>query len=219
MFENLFRSNSPPESDFRIRSPVPVKQPSFLEIIFENFPVCRQLNCRECGVREEGLKELAESYIKQGMECATEGDVDRAEFYFLKAYELRQDGDVLSALGWFYGLHLGRTEEGFRYFRRAIRHDPDSGDPYNECGNLLFRAGMARDSLKWFHRSLKCEKNPRKHFILYNLAVVYHQLNRPERSLRYLNLALRFKSDFERAQTFLDEIRNELSYRSPSETP
>lgn len=169
--------------------------------------------------REDPLKEQAEQYIKQGMVCATDGESDRAEYFFLMAYEMVQNERTLSTLGWFYGLHLGRVEEGFKFFRRAIRHKPQSGDSYNECGNLLFRAGMAKESLKWFHRSLKCDENPRKHFVLYNLAVVYHQLNRSERSLRYLNLALRFKPDFDRAKTFLEELRNELSRKSHSETP
>lgn len=151
--------------------------------------------------------------MQEGMRLAMNGDSDRAEYYLLKSYELESDAKILSTLGWFYGLHQGKLQDGFRYFRRAIFYDRESGDAYNECGNLLFRANRLQESLKWFHRALRCSKNERKHYALYNLAVVYRRLNRPERSLRYLNLALRFKPDFKQAGDLVMEVKKEIMFR------
>jgi Tfp pilus assembly protein PilF len=153
----------------------------------------------------------AEQYIQTGLQYTMQGDSDRAEYFFLKAYEIDQNAGILSTLGWFYGIHLARMEDGFKYFRRAIRYNPKSGDPYNECGNLLFRAGLEREALKWFHKSISCKDNSKAHYVLYNLAVVYNNMNRPERSIQYLNQALSIQPAFKKAEKFLADLQNKLS--------
>ncbi len=164
------------------------------------------------------MNTTAEHYIQTGLQFTMKGDADRAEFYFLKAYEIEQNSTVLSTLGWFYGIHLNRLEEGFKYFRRAVRCNPDSGDAYNECGNLLFRAGLEKESMKWFHKSLTCRDNSKAHYVLFNLAVVYYNLNRPERSIQYLNQALNIAPDFKKAEKFLADIQKKLSGKAAADT-
>jgi Tfp pilus assembly protein PilF len=157
---------------------------------------------------------LAKQYTEEGLRNAVAGNRDLAEYQLLKAHELHPSFRSCSTLGWFYGIHLESLEEGFRYFRKAIRHAPLSGDSYNECGNLLLKRGKVKESVKWFHRALRCEENPRKHFVLYNLALVYTMWNRPERSVRYLNLALRFQPDFLKARHLLMELKSDLIWKS-----
>ncbi len=159
------------------------------------------------------MEVMARKYMEEGVKAALRGKNELAEFLLLKSYELDPGAESCYRLGWFYGLHLGNEERGFRYFRRAVRYNPTSGDPYNECGNLLLRNGKVKESVKWFHRSLKCQNNPRKHFSLYNLAVVYRAWNRPERSIRYLNLALRHEPAFHRANRLLLELKNEMLWK------
>ncbi len=167
-------------------------------------------NIRDTKQEEYPVNTQATEFMKEGVRLALAGESDRAEYYLLKSYEIKPGAKILSTLGWFYGLHLGNRADGFRYFRRAAFYDSNSGDPYNECGNILFRDGRIQDSLKWFHRSLRCKNNSKKHFVLYNLAVVYSKLNRPERSLRYLNLALRYEPDFARARDLLGHIKTRM---------
>lgn len=164
------------------------------------------------------MDKQAGEFLKTGLDLAVGGEIDRAEYFLLKSYEIEQGQRTCSTLGWFYGLLLNRPLEGFKYFRRAIKYNPSSGDAYNECGNLLFRAGYSKESLKWFHRSLRSKDNTRAHYVLYNLAVVYNRLNRPERSLRYLNLALRKSPDFASAEKLLREVRRTLEQKKPSRT-
>jgi Tfp pilus assembly protein PilF len=160
------------------------------------------------------VNNTADEYIQSGLQWTMQGDSDRAEYFFLKAYEIHQDAAILSTLGWFYGIHLGQMEAGFRYFRRAIRYNPGSGDAYNECGNLLFRAGLEKEALKWFHKSLTCRNNSKAHYVLYNLAVVYNNMNRPERSIQYLNQAISLAPQFAKAEKFLGDLQNKLSGRT-----
>lgn len=161
------------------------------------------------------METLAEEHLREGLGLAIKGDTEKAEYFLLNSYELLANEKIASALGWFYGVRLNRPMDGFRYFRRAVRYKPESGDLYNECGNILFRNGHWKESLKWFHRAHLCQEISRPDYVLYNLAIVYHKLNRPERSRRYLRLALRQNPRFNQAKALLDRLQSETPPRAP----
>ncbi|MEQ9365852.1 MAG: tetratricopeptide repeat protein, partial [Leptospirales bacterium] len=102
-----------------------------------------------------------------------------------------------------------RDADALRCFRKAIRLNPRNGDLFNDCGAVLLRMGKLQESVKWFLRALKSTEGAKHHLALFNLAIVYRRWNRPERSRRYLNLAVKLRPDFERARALLAEIRTE----------
>ncbi len=153
----------------------------------------------------------ARSFYQEGVCEAQAGNHDAAEFYLLKSLEIDPSGATYASLGWLYGSILKREEAAFRCFRNAIKQSPENGDHYNDCGALLLKAGRVRESLKWFLRSLRCAESSRRHLTLYNLAIVYRRWNRPERSRRFLHLALRIDPEFARARTMLKDIEQELA--------
>lgn len=151
----------------------------------------------------------ARHFHQEAMSDALVGNYDAAEFYLLKSLEIEPSVPGYATLGWLYAAIFKRNLDALRAFRRAIRLDPANGDLYNDCGALLLRMGRIRESVKWLTRALRSERGERKHLALYNLAVVYRRWNRPERSRRYLNLAIKLRPDFDRARTLLEEIHRE----------
>ncbi|MCB1308027.1 MAG: tetratricopeptide repeat protein [Leptospiraceae bacterium] len=147
-------------------------------------------------------------FYREGVCEAVVGNYDAAEYFLLKSIEIDPVVPGYATLGWMYGSILDRNEEAFRCFRKAIRLNPENGDLFNDCGALLLKMGFIPESIKWFHRSIRSPQCSKRHFAFYNLALVYRSGNRPERSCRYLHLALRQRPDFDQARRLLREIRN-----------
>ena len=134
------------------------------------------------------------------------GNFDIAEFLLLKSIEIEPDADKYTCLGWFYGAMGGQEKRALHAFRQAIRQDPAYGDAYNELGALVLQIGRPTQAIKWFRKALKVGHCSKPHFALYNLALIFRDINRPERSKRYLNLALKIEPGFQTAHEFLSEL-------------
>lgn len=151
----------------------------------------------------------ARIFHQEGMSDAIVGNYDAAEFYILKSLEIEPSVPGYAILGWLYSCVQQRDTDALRCFRKAIRLNPKNGDLYNDCGAVILRMGKIQESVKWFTRALKSSEGSKHHLALFNLAIVYRRWNRPERSRRYLNLALKLRPDFQRARALLAEIRTE----------
>jgi tetratricopeptide (TPR) repeat protein len=151
----------------------------------------------------------AKDYYDLALSCNKEGNSEAAEYYFHSALEFGNDARIFHALGLCCAQKEGRELEAFRLFRRAIRTNAEFADAYNDCGVMLLRLGMFQKSAKWFHKALKINSKERKHFALYNLAVLYKKMRRPERSIRYLHLALKLEKDFFQAKKLLQQIEGD----------
>lgn len=153
------------------------------------------------------MDQEAHRFLQFGIRAALTGDRSAAEICFLKSLEIETHVQNCLCLGGLLAAVAGRELEAFRYFRRAVRCDPCSGDACHECGAMLLRLGRFSEALKWFRRSLAISSMTRRHFALYNLAIVYKRWNRPERSRRFLYLALQTEPEFEPARRLLAKLR------------
>ncbi|MCB1326135.1 MAG: hypothetical protein H7A21_04985 [Spirochaetales bacterium] len=156
----------------------------------------------------------ARGAYREGICEAVVGNYDAAEYHLLRAAEIEATVSTYATLGWLYGSVLSEPRRAFRFFRRAIRMNPENGDLFNDCGALLLKEGHSRAAVKWLLRAVRARECSKRHFALYNLALVYRRWNRPERSRRFLRLALRTEPDFPQARELLvslDEPSHGLS--------
>ena len=142
----------------------------------------------------------ADYFYKQGVQAVFNENYDAAEFFLLKSLEIESSEVVYGCLGWLYGTLLGQEERALTFFRQAILHNPENGDLYNDYGALLLKMGRFEESIKWFSRAVRLANSQKKHFALYNLALVYRNWKKPQRSLRYLRLALKCQPAFREAR-------------------
>ena len=157
----------------------------------------------------------ADYFYKQGVQAVFNKNYDAAEFFLLKSLEIENSDVVYACLGWLYGTLLGSEEKGLGFFRKAILRNPENGDLYNDYGALLLKMGRFEESLKWFSRAVRLANSKKKHFALYNLALVYHNWKRSRSSLRYLRLALKYEPSFQEARQLYYSIL-ENAHESPS---
>ncbi len=142
---------------------------------------------------------------KRAVEMAYDGRLEAAEYLFLQALELDGGQAGYSGLGWFYGF-TGNDRDALRAFRRGLACGGESGDLCNEIGVFLLRRGKVQRAIRWLNRALRAPSCRNRHLALYNLALAFRRLNRPERSRRYLRLALRERPEFPEALDFLTEL-------------
>ncbi len=140
-----------------------------------------------------------------GKDHFNSGDIERANFYFLKAMEEEENYESLFYLGLIENQD-GNYREALSYYYRAILINPDYGNPCNEIGVILLRHGRDREAVFWLKRSIRCSVNDAPHIPLFNLATLYKMWNRPERSLQYLHKAITIAPYFTEAI----ELRNQL---------
>ena len=153
----------------------------------------------------------ADYFYKQGVQAVFDGNYDAAEFFLLKSLEIENSELVYGCLGWLYGTLLRDEKKGLAFFRKAILQNPENGDLYNDYGALLLKMGRFEESVKWFLRAVRLSNSQKKHFALYNLALVYHNWKRSRYSLRYLRLALKCQPSFQEARQLYYSILESTS--------
>ncbi|TGL75141.1 hypothetical protein [Leptospira yasudae] len=133
------------------------------------------------------------------------GDSDRAEYLFKLSLENEENHEAYFFLGLMEN-QKGNPDKGLLQFYKSVEANPNYGNPCNEIGIILLRAGKETEAVFWLKKSLRCELNDAPHISLYNLATLYKIWNRPERSLQYLHRAILIKPDFEEARKLKEEL-------------
>ncbi|PJZ51359.1 MULTISPECIES: tetratricopeptide repeat protein [Leptospira] len=133
------------------------------------------------------------------------GDSDRAEYLFKLTLEEEDHHEAYFFLGLMEN-QKGNHERGLLHFYKSVEVNQNYGNPCNEIGIILLRAGKETEAVYWLKKSLRCDLNDAPHISLYNLATLYKIWNRPERSLQYLHRAIQIKPDFEEARKLKEEL-------------
>ncbi|MEQ8353381.1 MAG: hypothetical protein RH862_18045 [Leptospiraceae bacterium] len=145
--------------------------------------------------------------IQQAMDLAAQGKMEPAEYFLLRAHEIDPSSSVGCVLGWFYAQQMKDQAKGDHYLFKAVLQDRRNATSTLELAVYLYETHRLDRACAWFYRCLRCPDKKVHPVALYFLARIYQQWNRPERSLRYLNLALKLKPDFEAANRFLNRLK------------
>ena len=95
---------------------------------------------------ENAQRFLAEAYEKQ-----MAGQIDEAIVLYLKSIESSPSAEAHQYLGWAYSLK-GRFGDAIRECEKAIRIDPQYGNPYNDIGAYLIETGRWSEALPWLEK-------------------------------------------------------------------
>ena len=155
------------------------------------------------------MNDEAKKYYELGLLSLQNQNTDTAEYCLLKSAEIEPSEISYGCLGWFYGTVNIQEDRALRFFRKAIMQNPKNGDLYNDYGALLLKIGQYNQSIKWFLKAVRLTDIDKRHYALYNLALVYRNMKRPERSLRFLRKAINQRPDFNEALNLYNNILNE----------
>lgn len=127
-------------------------------------------------------REHAFQLIEMAFDCQMKGDLERAVELYGESVDLCPTAEAYTFMGWAMGC-LGRHDKAIELCRRAIRVDPDFGNPYNHIGVCLMELGRAEEAVPWLERAIRARRYDCRHHPWFNLGRIHeecgdHQLAR-----------------------------------------
>ena len=156
------------------------------------------------------LKVQAESLWREGYQAHMAGNLERAIELYTKSIDLSPTAEAYTFRGWAYS-HLGRTGEAIAECRKAIKVDPDFGNPYNDIGAYLMAQGQVDEAIGWFEKAKDAPRYEPRHFPFMNLGRAYAVKGMVKRAIEEFEGALRFDPENQFCRQALAELRGMLN--------
>ena len=116
-------------------------------------------------------KQAKELWLR-GTQRLTEGRVREAAELYEESIEAKPTAEGYTYRGWAVSF-LGRIDEAIDDCKKAIRIDPEFGNPYNDIGVYLMQKGQLNDAIPWFETAKQAKRYEPRHFPYLNMGRVY----------------------------------------------
>ena len=116
----------------------------------------------------------AGKFLQQGYEMQMAGKVDEAIELYQKSIAAQPTAEAYTCLGWAYSAK-GRYGDAIRECEKAIRLDPDYGNPCNDIGAYMIETGRWDEALPWLEKATKAERYDGRFYAWYNLGRVFER--------------------------------------------
>jgi tetratricopeptide (TPR) repeat protein len=138
------------------------------------------------------------------------GELDRAIELYLGSIELFPTAEAYTFLGWTYHFQ-GKIEAAIAECKRAIKIDPDFGNPYNDIGVYLIDLNRHDEAIPWLEQAMKAKRYDPRHFPYYNLGRVYLHKGLINRARELFQESLTIEPRYALARAGLESARRMLN--------
>ncbi len=152
----------------------------------------------------------AQELFQQAYELQVAGKYERAIRLYQKSIEVYPTAEAHTFLGWTYSFQ-GRLDEAIAECHRAIRVDPDFGNPYNDIGVYLMQQGQYDEALPWLEQAKQAPRYEPRHFPYLNTGRIYLATGEWLRALKEFERAVEIMPDDPGARKILAELRGRLN--------
>jgi Tfp pilus assembly protein PilF len=157
----------------------------------------------------EARREAAELF-RRAYAAQRDDDHEAAIELYRRSIAVYPTAEAHTFLGWVYSFQ-SRYEEAIEECLKAIRLDPDFGNPYNDIGSYLLAQGDHYTCVRWFRRALSAPRYEARAFPHFNLARVYERRHRLLEAARHYSLSLAEQPDFTQAAKALRRLQARLN--------
>src|SRR6266576_3401902 len=120
------------------------------------------------------------------------------------AYQVQMEGDYDRAIELYrFSLEMHPTAE----CKRAIKIDPDFGNPYNDIGAYLIEQNRFDEAIPWLERATEARRYEPRHFPRYNLGRAYLGKEMYSNAMRCFQEALEIEPRYSLARQALASLR------------
>ena len=117
----------------------------------------------------------AAQLLQQAYDLQMAGKVDEAIGLYLISISAQPTAESHTCLGWAYSVK-GQYGDAIRECEKAVRLDPDYGNPYNDIGAYLIETGRWEEAIPWLEKATTAERYDGRFYAWYNLGRVWeHQ--------------------------------------------
>jgi Tfp pilus assembly protein PilF len=118
------------------------------------------------------------------------GELEAAIELYRQSIEIYPTAEAHTFLGWTFSFQ-GRLAEATEECLKAIRIDPDFGNPYNDIGVYLMQQGKLEEAIPWLEKAKRAPRYDPRQFPYMNLGRIYAQQGRWVEARRELEGAVR----------------------------
>lgn len=116
--------------------------------------------------------ETPDEFFATGFRKHMAGELDEAIALYRKSIAHRPTAPGHTYLGWAFA-HQGRLDEAIVECEKAIRLDPDYGNPWNDIGSYLMAKGELDRAIPYLKRAMQATRYCCPHFPHLNLGRLY----------------------------------------------
>ena len=156
--------------------------------------------------KDEEPKKLAREYFTKAYELQTAGRLDEAIEEYKKSIEIFPTPEAHTFLGWAYSFQT-RYDEAISECERAIRLDPEFGNPYNDIGAYLIEKGRFEEAIPWLKKATVAKRYDSYCYPHYNLGRIYERQGNWAEALKCYENALKANPDYVLARNSLNRLK------------
>ena len=120
------------------------------------------------------LQVEAEQYSALGHERQAQGDVEDAAAYYQMSLDLFPTAEAHTCLAWALAAREN-WDDAIRECEKAIALDPHLGNPYNDIGVYLDRAGSSEEAIHWFEKAITARHYDCRQYPYYHIGRIREQ--------------------------------------------
>lgn len=123
----------------------------------------------------------AAEFFRQAYEMQTSGEYTRALALYTQSIAAFPTAEAYTFRGWTYSF-VGDYDSAIEDCRRAIKVDPDFGNPYNDIGAYLIEQGKWDEAIPWFEKAMVAKRYEARCYPHFNLGRVYEHQRKWEKA-------------------------------------
>ena len=132
-------------------------------------------------------------------------EIDQAIRCYRESIRIEPTAEAHTFLGW--ALSFRRDYDGaIAECHRAIKVDPEFGNPYNDIGAYLIELGRWDDAIPWLEKAIEAPRYDPRHFPHFNLSRVYARRYDYDKAVRHLRRALELEPHYPVARRELGKL-------------
>lgn len=152
---------------------------------------------------------LAYDLFQEAYEHQMEGELDAAIELYQRSIDAYPTAEAHTFLGWTYSFQ-GRLDEAIEECKKAIRIDPEFGNPYNDIGAYLLEKSLHEEAIPWLVQASQAKRYENYHFAHFNLGRAYIALEQFNKAKEAFETSLRLKPDYEMASDALLMLKKRI---------
>ena len=133
------------------------------------------------------------------------GRYQKATDAFRESIRHHPTAEAHTYLGWSLS-YMGRLGEAIEECKKAIRLDPDLGNPYNDIGVYLMEFGRFEEAVPWFKKAIGSQRYCCYHYAHTNLGEILVRQGRLLEARRSFRRALEYAPDYPPALQALETL-------------
>lgn len=161
---------------------------------------------RTAGEEAAQKRRQVEQLYNTGYLMGLLGRYDEAVRLFKRSLELEPTAEAYTYLGWTYS-HMGEYRRAIEEAEKAIRLDPDFGNPYNDIGVYLMEQGKDDEAVPYLERAMGAKRYCCYQFPHFNMGRIYLRKKLYAKARDEFQKSLAIDPDYAPARQALELLR------------